>query len=115
LVIYQGSAKQAKGKGTVLFYHGFSGTKEKSVPYGTALAEAGFLTVCVDALGHGDRRYLDFESVFDDERWDAQFEATESETCGSSQAAQRKCPRSSTSYSNAAGRGRTGSASADGP
>jgi fermentation-respiration switch protein FrsA (DUF1100 family) len=27
-------------------YHGFSGTKETSAPYGTALAEAGFLVVC---------------------------------------------------------------------
>jgi uncharacterized protein len=79
LAVYRGSAEQAKDKGAVLLYHGFSGTKESCAPYSTALAEAGFLVVCVDAIGHGERRYPNFEAVFDDERWDAQFEATEAE------------------------------------
>jgi dienelactone hydrolase len=79
LVTYLASVELAKERGTVLFYHGFSGTKEKSAPYATALAEAGFLAVSVDALGHGERRYPNFESIFNDERWDTQFEATESD------------------------------------
>src|SRR5271156_3553618 len=49
----------AARRGTVLFYHGFGGTKEKLGAYLSALAEAGFLAVSLDAVGHGERRYPD--------------------------------------------------------
>jgi dienelactone hydrolase len=65
--------------GTVLLYHGFSGTKERMQDYATALAEAGFLTVSLDAVGHGERRYPDFDLIFNDRRWDTQFDQTESD------------------------------------
>src|ERR1700685_102417 len=69
---------QAAQRGTVLFYHGFGATKERPDSYLTALAEAGFLAVSVDAVGHGERRYPDFDSIFDNERWDSHFEEVES-------------------------------------
>ena len=77
LLRYRGPPEAAAGHGTVLFYHGFGGTEERPEAYLTALAEAGCLAVSVDAVGHGERRLPDFEVIFDDERWDAQFEEVE--------------------------------------
>jgi uncharacterized protein len=77
LLRYGESPEAAAEHGTVLFYHGFGGTKERPEAYLTALAEAGFLAVSLDAVGHGERRYPDFEVIFDAERWDARFEETE--------------------------------------
>jgi uncharacterized protein len=73
------SPEVAAERGTVLYYHGFSGNKERCEPYLTALAEAGFLAVSLDAAGHGERRLADFDVIFNDERWDADFEATETD------------------------------------
>ena len=77
LLRYRESPDAAAGHGTVLFYHGFGGTKERPEAYLTALAEAGFLAVSLDAVGHGERRYPDFEMIFDNERWDTRFEEVE--------------------------------------
>jgi dienelactone hydrolase len=74
-----GSPQAAAERGSVLFYHGFGGAKDRVAGYATALAEAGFLAVYPDAVGHGDRRYADFEVIFSDERWDTDFEATETD------------------------------------
>jgi dienelactone hydrolase len=79
LLRFQGEPEDAARQGTVLFYHGFGGTKEKPGAYLDAIAAAGLLAVSVDAIGHGERRYPDFASKFSDERWDSEFEATESE------------------------------------
>jgi alpha-beta hydrolase superfamily lysophospholipase len=79
LVRSGGSPELAAERGTVLYYHGFSGDKERCEPYLTALAEAGFLAVSLDAAGHGERRLADFDVIFNDERWDADFEATETD------------------------------------
>lgn len=79
LLRYRGSPEVAAGRGTVLFYHGFGGTKERPDAYVTALAEAGFLAVSLDAVGHGERRLADFDLIFNEERWDADFEATETD------------------------------------
>jgi dienelactone hydrolase len=77
---YRGTPEHAAERGTVLFYHGFGGDKAGRVAgYADAIAAAGFLAVCPDAVGHGDRRYPDFEVTFNDARWDADFEATESD------------------------------------
>ena len=65
--------------GTVLLYHGFGGTKERVEYYSAALAEAGFLAVSLDAVGHGERRYPDFDVTFSNQRWNAQFEETEAD------------------------------------
>lgn len=77
LLRYRGSPELAAEHGTVLFYHGFGGTKERADDYLAALAEAGFLAVGLDAIGHGERRYPDFEVRFDDARWDTHFEEVE--------------------------------------
>jgi uncharacterized protein len=79
LLGYRGSPERAMERGTVLLYHGFAGTKERVEYYSTALAEAGFLAVSLDAIGHGERRWPDFDMIFNDERWDKQFEATEAD------------------------------------
>jgi uncharacterized protein len=77
LLRYRDSPQAAAGRGTVMFYHGFGGTKERPGAYLTALADAGFLAVSLDAVGHGERRYPDFEVIFDHERWDTRFEEVE--------------------------------------
>jgi dienelactone hydrolase len=79
LLGYRISPEEAMERGTVLLYHGFSGTKERMADYAAAVAEAGFLAVSLDAVGHGERRYPDFDVTFNDERWDTQFEATETD------------------------------------
>jgi dienelactone hydrolase len=79
LLRYREAPEVAARRGTVLFYHGFGGTKEKPGAYLSALAEAGFLAVSLDAVGHGERRYPDFDVIFNDERWDASFEETETD------------------------------------
>lgn len=76
---YSGSPEVAAERGTVLFYHGFGGTKERPDAYLTAIAEAGFLAVSLDAVGHGERRMSDFDVIFNEDRWDADFEATETD------------------------------------
>jgi uncharacterized protein len=65
--------------GTVLLYHGFGGSRERVGYYAAALAQAGFLAVSVDAVGHGERRLPDFDVIFNDERWDRDFEGTETD------------------------------------
>lgn len=79
LLRYRESPEAAAGRGTVLLYHGFGGTKERYGAYPAALAEGGFLAVSLDAVGHGERRYPDFDVIFDDQRWDAHFEETETD------------------------------------
>jgi uncharacterized protein len=79
LLGYRGSPELAAEHGTVLLYHGFGGTKDRMKDYVVPLAEAGFLTVSLDAVGHGDRRYPDFDTIFNDQRWDAEFDATETD------------------------------------
>jgi hypothetical protein len=79
LLGYRGSPELAMETGTVLLYHGFGGTKERVDYYSAALAEAGFLAVSLDAVGHGERRYPDFDVTFSDQRWDAKFEETEAD------------------------------------
>jgi hypothetical protein len=79
LLGYCGSPELAMEHGTVMLYHGFGGTKERVEYYSAALAEAGFLAVSLDAVGHGERRYPDFDVTFSNQRWNAQFEETEAD------------------------------------
>ena len=58
LVRFRGSPEAAAGHGTVLYYHGFGGDKGRCEPYLTALAEAGFLGVSLDAAG-----YVEYQGV----------------------------------------------------
>lgn len=64
LVMFQGVPQDSGRRGTILFYHGFGGSKDQVQAELATLAEAGFLAVGVDAIGHGMRRYPDFEDRF---------------------------------------------------
>jgi hypothetical protein len=74
-----GAIERAAGRGTVLFYHGFGGSKERVEPGLVELARAGFLAVGLDAVGHGERRLAGFDTVFADQRRDEHFEETETD------------------------------------
>ena len=52
----------ARFRGTVLVYHGLAANKEVQRKECQALCEAGLLAVAVDAVGHGERRYPNFEA-----------------------------------------------------
>ncbi|GAA5178962.1 hypothetical protein GCM10023322_07440 [Rugosimonospora acidiphila] len=67
----------AARRGTVLVYHGFGGDKLGLEHLAGALADAGFLAISVDIVGHGDRRLPDWDEVFSDKRWAEDEHATE--------------------------------------
>jgi uncharacterized protein len=62
LVLAEGDPAQAAGRGAVLVYHGLGGHKAVQRPELERLARAGLLAVGVDAVGHGARRWPDFEA-----------------------------------------------------
>jgi uncharacterized protein len=64
LALFRDAAEQRARQGTILFYHGFGTSKETYVSILQQLAEAGFLAIGVDAVGHGERRYPDFAERF---------------------------------------------------
>ena len=64
LALFHGTAEQSARQGTILFYHGFGTSKETYVSILQQLAEAGFLVIGIDAVGHGERRYPDFAKRF---------------------------------------------------
>jgi len=51
-------------QGTVLLYHGLGASKQTNLPELQELADAGFVAVGVDAVGHGERRYEDYARRF---------------------------------------------------
>jgi alpha-beta hydrolase superfamily lysophospholipase len=59
-----GFAEQAAERGTVLILHGKTARKEAQHRDARSLAERGYLAVALDAVGHGERRYVDFEARF---------------------------------------------------
>ncbi|WP_203995733.1 alpha/beta hydrolase family protein [Virgisporangium aurantiacum] len=69
----------AARRGAVLVYHGFGGDKSQLGDLAGALADAGFLVVRVDAVGHGDRRRPDWDQVFSEQRWAEAEDETEAE------------------------------------
>ena len=69
----------AARRGTVLVYHGFGADKSRLAELAGALADAGFLAVSVDIVGHGERRLPDWDEVFSEKRWADAEEATEAE------------------------------------
>lgn len=79
LLYFHDSREACAERGTVLFYHGFGGNKEKIEAHPVSLAQAGFLVISLDAVGHGQRRYPHFTELFNDERWAREPEATEAD------------------------------------
>ena len=64
LAMFHGSPEDRAKQGTILFYHGFGQFKEGYVTVLTRFAEAGFLAIGIDGIGHGERRYPDFDERF---------------------------------------------------
>ncbi len=64
LVMFCDSPEERAKLGTILFYHGFGESKDGYGPVLQRLAEAGFLVIGVDGIGHGERRYPDFHERF---------------------------------------------------
>src|SRR5262249_45722553 len=74
LVACQGDPVHARG--TILFYHGLGASKEANARELEGLAAAGFLAVGLDNVGHGERRYPDYEQRFGEGsggRWPEEF------------------------------------------
>src|SRR5260370_12914730 len=53
LVMFRGFPEDKARQGTILFYHSFGASKETYVSVLQHLAEAGFLVVGIDGIGHG--------------------------------------------------------------
>lgn len=73
VLVFRGSAEAAAEAGVVLFYHGFTAGKLAHLREMKRLAEVGFLGVGVDAVGHGARRFPDFEQRFAGDRAEPMF------------------------------------------
>jgi len=62
-------ADMNKKTSLVIFQHGFTGYKEEMRPYLDALAEEGYLAICIDAYEHGAR------AIPGDNLWNRVFES----------------------------------------
>ncbi len=68
------SAEESKKNGCILFYHGLGVSKETHEKELRSLAEQGFCAIGIDNIGHGERRYSNFEELFSDENnWEKTF------------------------------------------
>ncbi|CAM4023563.1 alpha/beta hydrolase family protein [Corallococcus exiguus] len=75
LGVHQGSRQEALRRGVVLFFHGLGGGKEVHERELRLFADQGLFAVGVDAVGHGERRFPDFDARFADgnPRWLEEF------------------------------------------
>lgn len=64
LLMFEENALEAGAKGTILFYHGLTASKEVQTKELSSLAQRGFLAVGLDNVGHGERREPDFTRRF---------------------------------------------------
>ena len=74
LVVPASPVPEREAGGTVLFYHGFTVSKEANRIELHRLARAGLTAVGVDAVGHGDRRFADFSKRFEPPNQEAVFQ-----------------------------------------
>lgn len=58
---FQGDLSTAAEKGCILFFHGLGASKDVQRSDLESLAARGYLVVGVDSVGHGERRYPDFD------------------------------------------------------
>lgn len=63
-LVWDQDRERAADKGTVLFYHGLGASKDAQDKELSSLAQRGFLAIGVDNVGHGERRYPDFDWRF---------------------------------------------------
>ena len=68
ILVYQHAPDIAAKNGTILFYHGLGVSKQAHLYEMGRLAKAGFLVVGIDAVGHGERRYPDYDERFEEKR-----------------------------------------------
>ncbi|WP_158623783.1 alpha/beta hydrolase family protein [Corallococcus llansteffanensis] len=73
LVVGEGSTVAPGPRGTVLLLHGLGASKEVQRPEAQLLARHGYLAVIIDAVGHGERRYPDFDRRFAPDRAEQAF------------------------------------------
>ena len=73
LVVAAEPPAAAAERGTVLVLHGLTASKETQRTEAHSLAERGYLAVAIDAVGHGARRYRDFEARFSAEHGERSF------------------------------------------
>jgi len=64
LMLFRESPQDSARHGTILLYHGFGASKESCIPVLSRFASGGFLAVGIDGVGHGERRYVDFDARF---------------------------------------------------
>lgn len=58
------SFNEAALKGTILVLHGLGASKELQNREAELFAQHNYLSVAIDAVGHGDRKYVDYEQRF---------------------------------------------------
>ncbi len=64
LLMYQSPFEKAVDRGCIFFFHGLGASKEEHIPELRLLAANGFLVVAIDNVGHGERRYPNFDERF---------------------------------------------------
>jgi pimeloyl-ACP methyl ester carboxylesterase len=64
LLLHEGPIADATGRGTILFYHGLGAAKEANLLELRSLASRGYLVAGIDVVGHGERRFPDFDRRF---------------------------------------------------
>ncbi|BBM88096.1 alpha/beta hydrolase family protein [Candidatus Uabimicrobium amorphum] len=62
--LYKDEIKKAVRNGTILFFHGLGASKDVQLHDLENLAQHGFLVVGIDNVGHGERKYEDFDTRF---------------------------------------------------
>ena len=70
MLLYKDKLEASVQKGCVLCFHGLTSSKDDWLHELAKIAEQGFLVVGVDNVGHGERRYADFDTRFADDNPD---------------------------------------------
>jgi len=73
LVAAAGPPAAAAERGTVLRLHGLTASKDIQRTEAHSLAAQGYVAVTIDAVGHGARRYHDFDDRFSGNRGERSF------------------------------------------
>lgn len=64
LILFKDGIKKAADNGTIIFYHGLISKKEAGLKELESLMNEGYLVIAVDNIGHGERKYYDFDDRF---------------------------------------------------